>query len=115
MLREVTLRYDGYEKMYPIEADTHYGARIEALGKFLDEFKIPGRPVEFLTKKKGLIEIEVRSAVDRRTLTKEGPIPQFYSEQVERLRGWIREGDFPEETKVKATKLLLKLGEVLSG
>lgn len=115
MLREVTLRFDGYEKTYSIEAESHYDARMQALGKFLEEFKIPGRPVEFLTRKKGLIEITVRSAVDRRTFSREGPPPQFYTEQVDRLRRWIGKGDFPEVTKVKATKLLLKLGEVLSG
>lgn len=113
MLREVTLKYDGCEKSYPIEADTHYAARIEALGKFLEDFKIPGSPVEYLTRKKGLIEITVRSAVDRRTFTREGPPASFYTEQVEKMRRWVREGDFPEEIKVKATKLLLKLGEVL--
>lgn len=115
MLREVTLRYNGYEKSYPIEADSHYAARMEALGKFLEEFKIPGRPVEYLTRKKGLIEINVRSAVDRRTFTRDGPPTSFYTEQVGRLRKWVREGNFPDETKAKATRLLLKLGEVLGG
>ena len=113
MLREVTLRYNGNEKTYPIEADTHYAARVEALNKFLEDFKIPGKPVEYLTIKKGLIEITVRSAIDRRTFTREGPPASFYTEQVEKMRKWVREGDLPEGTKVKATKLLLKLEEVL--
>jgi len=115
MLREVTLRYGEYDKTYPIEADSYYAAKMEALGKFLEEFKIPGKPFEYLTRKKGLIEITARSSVDRRTFSREGPQPQFYTEQVERLRKWIREGDLPETTKVKATKLLLRLGEVLGG
>ena len=115
MVREVTLRYNGYEKTYPIEADSHYAARMEALGKFLEEFKIPGRPVEYLTKKKGLIEIQVRSSVDRRTLPKDGPSTSFYVEQVDRLRRWVREGDLPKGVKVKATKLLLELSGVFSG
>lgn len=116
MIREVTLRYNGCEKTYSVESDTHYAARVEALGMFLEEFKIPGRPIEFLTRKKGLIEIGVRAAVDRRTLNREGPPPaQFYTEQVDRLRKWIRESNFPEEKKVKATELLLELEKVLSG
>ena len=114
MIREVTLRHNSNEKTYPIESDTHYSARMEALGLFLEEFKIPGRPVEFLTTKKGLIGIEVRSAVDRRTFNKEGPTTQFYVEQVSKLRRWVRESTFPENKKVKATRLLLKLEGVLN-
>ena len=113
MLREVTLKFNGCERTYPIEADSYYAAKIEALGLFLEEFKIPGKPFEYLTRKKGLIEITARSAVDRRTFSREGPQPQFYTEQVEKLRKWIREGSLPEKTKTKATKLLLQLGEVL--
>jgi len=115
VIREVTLRYNGCEKTYPVESETHYAARMEALGKFLEEFKIPGRPVEYLTRKKNLISIEVKSAVDRRTFTKEGPPSLFYVEQVEKLRKWIRESDFAEDKKTKATKLLLELEEVLGG
>lgn len=115
MIREVTLRFNGHEKTYSIESDTHYAARVEALGRFLEEFKIPGRPIEYLTRKKGLIEIGVRAAVDRRTLNKEGPPPaQFYTEQVDRLRKGIRESTFPEKVKIRATKLLLELEGVLS-
>lgn len=113
MIREVTLRYDGYEKTYPVESETHYSARMEALGKFLEEFKIPGRPVEYLTRKKGLISIEVKSAVDRRTFSKDGPPTLFYTEQVEKLRRWVRESSFPEKKKTQATKLLLELEGVL--
>lgn len=116
MIREVTLRYNGYEKTYSIESESHYSARMEALGKFLEEFGIPGRPVEYLTRRKGLIDITVRSAVDRRTFTKEGlPPVEFYTSQVDRLRKLIRESEFPETTKVRVTKLLLRVSEVLSG
>lgn len=114
MIREVTLRHNGNERTYPIESETHYAARMSALGLFLEEFKIPGRPVEYLTTKKGVIGIEVKSAVDRRTFSKEGPTTQFYAEQVSKLRRWVRESSFPEEKKVEATRLLLKLEGVLS-
>jgi len=115
MLRDVTLRYGSNEKTYQIESDTHYGARVVALGMFLEEFKIPGRPVEYVTRKKGLIEITVRSAVDRRTFGRDEAQPEFYVEQVERLRQWVREGPLSEGKKVKATELLLDLVEVLGG
>ena len=112
MVREVTLRYGTVEKTYPIESDNHYSARVEALAKFLEEFKIPGRPVEYLTTKKGSIEISVKSAVDRRTIPRDGPSPLFYIEQTIRLKRWVREGDLPGSKKTKATKLLLQLEEV---
>ena len=112
MVREVTLRYGKFEKTYPIEADSHYTARMEALTRFLEEFKIPGRPVEYLTKKKGLIEITVRSEVDRRTIPRDGPSPLFYVEQTIKFKRWVREGDLPKSKKTAAVKLLLQLEEV---
>jgi len=114
VVREVTLRYGEIEKTYPIESDNHYAARMEALSKFLVEFKIPGRPVEYLTTKKGQIEISVKSAIDKRTIPRDGPSPLFYSGQVVKLRRWVREGDLPRRKKTKATELLLQLEEVFS-
>ena len=113
MLREVSLRFSTYEKSYSIESDTHYGARVIALGKFLEEFKIPGKPVEFLTKKKGLIEITVRSEMDGRTADRSEPSTEFYLGKVESLRKQIRESSLPEEKKVVATKHLLALSSLL--
>lgn len=117
MLREVTLRFQDIEKTYTIEADSHYLARVAALDRFLEEYKIPGRPVDYITgSRKGLIEMAVKSAVDRRTLGRGyEPEESFYTDQVEKLRRYVRESRLvPEDKKVEATKLLLELEEVLS-
>jgi len=113
---EVTVKFNSHEKAYPISAERDYGARSLAVGKFLEEFKLPGMAVEYVSgKKKGLMEITVRAAVDKRRISKYGPSGEFFSEQIGKLRRWVRESNFTEDTKAEATKLLLKLGDVLSG
>lgn len=113
---EVSVKLNSSEKTYTISAERDYGARSIAVGKFLEEFKIPGIAVEYVSgKKKGLVEIVVRAAVDGRKISKYGPSGEFYSEQIGKFRKWVREGDFTEDTKAEATRLLLRLGEVLSG
>ena len=113
---EVSVKLNSHEKTYTISAERDYGARSIAVGKFLEEFKIPGIAVEYVSgKKKGLMEIVVRAAVDRRRISKYGPSEEFYSEQISKFRRWVRESNFSEDTKTEATRLLLQLGEVLSG
>ncbi len=114
MLWEVTVKYGSIEKTYPISADRDYGARMEAVGMFLEDNQLPGSAVEYVSgKKKGTFEIGVRSAVDRRRLSKFGPSVEFFSEQISKMRRWIREGEFSEKTKNEATRLLLELEGVL--
>ena len=110
----VNVTFNSYSKQYLIEAEGHYNARIQALEKFLPEFKIPGSPVDYVTRKKDVIEISVKKLLDRRKIPKVYPQANFYIEHVSKLRQWIREGELPEEKKRKVTKLLLEVGEVLS-
>lgn len=113
---EVTIKYDTKEKTYPISADRDYGARIAAVEMFLEEYMLPGAAVEYVSgRKKGTFEIMVRAAVDGRRISRYGPSTEFFSEQIGKMRKWVREGGFTEEKKVKATRLLLELEEVLGG
>jgi hypothetical protein len=118
MLREVTLTFENTQKTYEKDTNTHYEARVEAIKDFLEEFKIPGKPTDYIVGRfKGLIGVTVRSAVDRRTLPKTNePSRTYVYEQVTRLRQYVRTSTFlTDKSKSKATKLLLQLEEVLSG
>jgi len=118
MFREVILDSGEHTKTYQVDTDTHYAARAEALKQFLEEFKYPGRPVDYIGgRRKGLINISVKTAIDRRTLerpnTDDG---QYFLEQIERLRKYVRTSEIlKDRNRAKATELLLKLEEVLSG
>jgi len=117
MLRNVTLNFEDKEETYQVDANTHYEARVEAIRRFLEEFKIQGRPTDYIVGRfRGLIGVTVRSAVDRRTISKPSePSEAFLLEQVTRLRQHVRTSTFlPEKSKSKATKLLLQLEEALS-
>ena len=118
MIREVVLSFEGKEETYPVDTETHYAARVEALGKFLETYKIPGRPVDYIVGRfKGLIGITVRSAIDRRSLPRNSdPDDAFFLDQVGRLRVHVRTSSrLTDKSKTKATRLLLQLEEVLSG
>ena len=116
MLWDVTVKYGSIEKTYPVSADRDHGARMEAVGKFLEENMLPGAAVDYVSgKKKGTLEIAVRAAVDRRRISKYGPNTEFFSEQTSKMRRWVREGELTEDQKAKATKLLLELEGVLVG
>lgn len=118
MLRDVTLSYNSTEKTYTVDSDTHYEGRVKALRLFLDEFHIPGRPVDYIAgSKKGIIDILVKSSIDRRTIEGvSGHEGLFFLGKIGNLREYVRESNkLDEKTKTKATALLLKLEEVLSG
>lgn len=118
MLRDVTLSLEGREKTYQVDTNTHYEARTEALGMFLEEFKIPGRPTDYIVGRfKGLIGITVHSSIDRRGEPKNNePTEAFMLEQVGKLRRHVRTSPFlTDKRKTKATRLLLQLEEALSG
>lgn len=118
MLREVALSFEGTEKTYKVDKDTHYSARVTALEMFLDEFKIQGRPVDYISGRlKGLISITVRSAVDNRTGERNTePDSAFLLDQTNRLRRHVRTSpSLSEDRKSTATQLILQLEEVFSG
>lgn len=118
MLRDVTCSFEGQEETYQVDTGTHYEARVEALGKFLEEFKITGKPTDYMVGRlRGLIGVTVRSTVDRRTLARnDGPNQAFILDQVSRLRQHVRTSSFlTDKSKTKATRLLLQLEEVVSG
>ena len=111
---EVTVKMDTKEAVYILTAPKYYDARKKGLELFLREYKIPGRPWEYFSTKKGLIEVSVRSLQDRRK-ERETPQKDYYLDQVEYLRKSLRESELDSKTKGESTKLLLKLREVLSG
>jgi hypothetical protein len=110
----VELGYNGNLKSYQLSAESHYNARMLGLEKFLEECKIPGTPIEYLTKKKGTIAISVSKLLDRRKIPRVFPQNTFYFDHVERFRKMVREGELPEAKKRKVVKLLLEVGRVLS-
>ena len=118
MKRSVRLSVGELDKTYEIESYSHYEARVEALKQFLTEFKIPGRPVDYIMgKRRGVITISVKSELDRRlrddTYKNDG---EYFHDQIEVLKSQVRIADkLPDKSKTKATKLLLELEEVLSG
>lgn len=118
MLRKVTLNFEDKEETYQIDSETHYAARIEALGRFLETYKIPGRPVDYIVGRfKGLISVTVRSAVDKRTQPRNSePDSAFFLDLTGKLRLHVRTSShLVDKSKSKATRLLLQLEEVLSG
>lgn len=112
---EVTVKFGSIESVYKVTAPRYHEARIEGLTLFLRENKIPGRPWEYLSSKKGMIEVKVRSLVDKRREPRQPMSVQYYLEQIARLRKMIREDSLSPNIKKEAVRLLIKLGEVLSG
>lgn len=114
MLWDVTVSLEKNEKTYCIEAERDYGARLEALKRFQEEFRIAGNPVEYLTKRRGYFNIVVRSAFDKRKQPRSSNSsdPSFYIEQVGRIMKLVRESSLQEEDKVKAGNLLSELEEL---
>ncbi len=100
---------------YSVTASKYYEAKIEALKLFLQEFKIPGKAYEFLTTKKDLVEVSVKSSEDRRMLTRETPTTDFYLSQVDMLIKSLRTGKLDRSVKKKGVGILYDLREVLSG
>ena len=117
MHREVTLSVNEISKTYQVDTDTHYEARAEALRQFLEECHLPGRPADYIVgRKKGIISISVKSAIDRRTIDRDRNDGEYFRDQIERMRSYVRlSEDINDKQKTKATKLLLDLEEVLSG
>lgn len=111
----VSLEYGGNRRELLVSAESHYDARVQALDKFLEEFKIPGTPVEYLTEKKGIIDVSVHKALDRRSIPRVYPQTTFFVDHIERLRKQIRESELTPDKKRKVTKLLLDISEVLNG
>jgi hypothetical protein len=65
----VTCTFQLYTKSYPVEGKSFYQARVNALALFLKEFNIPGRPWEYVTTRKGVIDYTVRSMLPRKGVT----------------------------------------------
>lgn len=112
---EVTCRLDTARSVYAVSAARYYEAQIKGLRLFLEEYKIPGKPWEYLTTKKGVIEVSVALLKERKDGTRKALDVSFYYGQIDTLRRLIRTGDFRPDVKKKAGLLLLKLKDVLSG
>jgi len=112
--KEVTIRYGLLVRTYELEADSPYRAKLTALNLFLTENGIPGRPVDYLTRKRHLIEVSCRSSHDGRKDRHDVPVTAYSEYLLEQLQKTIgRRDDLPAKKKTKATDLVLKLQEVL--
>lgn len=111
----VTVKKGQIEKAYEITTETYYAAKTEGVKRFLDDYKIPGKPWTYLTRKgKTLMSVSV---ISKKLPKVEVPTPtnKFYQEKTADFRKLVREGPLEEEIKVEATGLLLKLQEVFNG
>lgn len=112
----VSCKFEGYTNTYAISTATYYGARVRALKLFLKEFKIPGRPWEYVTRKKNVIDVQVASLQPRKGTGAKKELPvTFYYQQIDILRKLIRTGDFTSTQKKVAGALLLQVRETLGG
>lgn len=112
----VTCSFDGHVNTYAVSAVTFYEARVSALHLFLKEFKIPGRPWEYVTRKKNVIDVQVSSLQPRKGTGAKKELPiTFYYQQIDILRKLIRMGDFTPKQKKEAGALLLEVREAISG
>ena len=112
--RLVTIKYGDFVKTYAIDSDGTYSAKMKALDFFLKEFGIPGRPVHYLTRKKHLMDISVRLEFDKRKFRTVIPSSDYNIYLIEQLQKSVgRRTDLPDKNKNEATKLLLRLQEVL--
>ena len=110
---EVRIEADGFvPSIYIVEAPKYGEAKIVAINKFMEDNNIIGTPNQFI--KNNVLSINVRNQKDCRKERLEHP-PEFYLEQVERLRRFIRLSKLPVDTKKKTTSLLLKVRKELSG
>jgi len=110
----VTVRKDDIEKSYEVTEDRYYSAKVEGISRFLDETKTPGRPWEYISRKRGILEVVVKEKVPT-TKVSTSPTIQFYQEKTVEFRKLVREGPLDEDTKLKASGLLLQLQEVFNG
>ena len=111
---EVTVKSGTREETYLVSAARDYRARVDAVGKFLEGSSLPGFASEYVSgKRRGILGISVKTAVDGRRLPRYGPSPGAFLEQVGRMRKLVREGELPEEKKAEVVVLLIKLEEVL--
>ncbi len=112
----VTCKMGNLETTYdPIEAGRYYDARIKGLSRFLIDNRIPGRPWEYLSKKRGIIEVIVRTKEDSRKEPRRTYELDYFLEQSDKLKEQIRDSPLDTSVKRESVKLLRNLGKVLSG
>ena len=111
----VTCKMNGLERVYDITADRYYGAKIKAVSQFLVENRIPGRPWEYLSGKRGLIEVSVQSKNDSRKEPRRTYELDYFLEQAVRLKEQVRDSKLSDATKKDAVRLLRNLRAVLNG
>lgn len=109
----VTVSRGSIEKTYEVTEDRYYAAKIEGIRQFLDENKIPGKPWEYISRRRGVLGVVVEAQTG--SSKPSTPTTQFYQEKVLDFRRLVREGPLNEDTKLKASDLLLQLQEVFNG
>ena len=112
----VTCKMNGLEATYdPIVADRYYDARVKGINQFLIENRIPGRPWEYISKKRGVIEVTVRTKEDSRKDPRRTYELDYFLEQAGKLKDQIRDSTLSTTVKRESVKLLRNLREVLDG
>ena len=84
-----------YQGVYKVSASRYYDAKSRALEMFLEEFKVPGKPYEYLSTKRLLVSIEVKSETDRRTGTKAVVDSKALVGQLGNLKDLVNWSDIP--------------------
>jgi hypothetical protein len=112
---EVTIRMDGSKGVYKVVADRYYDVKSRALAQFVQEFKIPIKPYQFLTTKKHLVDISTRTLHDRRVGVRDVSPIEFYIQGIEDLRKAILFAEsIPEVARNSSAKFLIKAREALN-
>ena len=110
----VTVKMDGKEGTYPVQAVSRVTAKLRAIDLFLQEFRIPGKAWQFLRKKKHLIEVTTKCLVDGRVVKPLSAV-SFYIDQVQKLRNLVRQSRLDDSSKRELTRHLIQMEGVLDG
>ena len=110
---KVSVKYGNLGAEYTVSASGYYDARVKGLTLFLEENRLPGAPWEYLSVKRGVIEVSANASVDGRKTPEQPVSVPYYLEQVTKLKGIVRKNGLDEDTKREVVGLLIKLEEVL--
>jgi hypothetical protein len=114
----VTVKFNSVESTYELSGPglTYAQAKVKGVRLFMEEHEIPGSFNHFVKAYTGAFEVSIRKVIpDKLRQVRPTHPPRFYIEQAERLRKFIRVSQLDENTKVEATRLLVKLKGVLDG
>ena len=112
----VTCQMDSLEAAYEVDAEKYYDAKMAGLKLFMEECRIPGTPSQYLSSRKGLIAVLVRSLSDSRKFKSDPNLALDFSvERIDSLRKTLRSSRLEESAKTECLGLLMKVRRVLDG